>query len=276
MEHDTRLLRALRTLFYPLASVLLKNKVGVAPVVHQLKLAFAEVARKKHGRGGRPATNNKIANLTGMSRKHVGNLLDEVDGEPCKDRISAPVLPHVLAMWCANDEYTDKMGLPRELERGPGVGTLRTLVSEHNYEDDPDQAIEQLLRSGNIRQLDDGRFQLVDRGYYINRDLPALISTFLSPLANTLDKNWDLPLREGLALRIAHTEQLASDKIPMIRRVAKERLTAVLERLDDELSRNETEFDQPMLDVNGVELSMVGVGVYYFEQEKLQDEAALE
>ncbi len=269
MEHNKRLLSALRTLFYPLASVLLKNKVGVAPVMHQLKLAFVEVARKKHGRGGKPATKNMIANLTGMSRKHVADLLDEADDEPCKDQISEPIVPHVLAMWCTTDEYTDELGLPRSLKLGPGAGTLRTLVQENSDVDDPDQAIEQLLLSGNIRRIDDERFELVQRGYYINRDLPVLISTFLSPLANTLDKNWDLPLREGFTMRVAHSEQLAAEKIPMIRRVAKEQLAQLLEQIDDELSRNETNSGQPMVDPSGVELSMVGVGVYYFEQERL-------
>ena len=87
MEHNKRLHGALRTLFYPLAKLLLKNKVGASPVVHQLKLAFVEAARKNHGRDGKPASANKIASLTGMSRKHVGALLEEVENNPSRHTI---------------------------------------------------------------------------------------------------------------------------------------------------------------------------------------------
>ncbi len=269
MEKNKTLLRALRTLFYPLASVLLKNRVAVAPVVHQLKLAFVEAARKKHGRGGNPATKNMIANLTGMSRRHVGNLLEEVNVDPCRDAISDLGESHVLAVWCSNEKFTDARGLPRHLEPGPGPGTLRALIAESTDNDEVDEVLERLLVAGNIRQLDDGKFELVTRVYRLNRDLPKIISRFISPLVHSVDKNWDLPPREGLTMRVTHSDRLESTKLPRIRRVAEEQLALLVERIDDELSRHELSTDQPMVDSNGAKISEVGVGVYYYEKESM-------
>ncbi|MDJ0709008.1 MAG: DUF6502 family protein [Woeseiaceae bacterium] len=267
MENDERLLSALRGLFYPLANLLLKNKVGAAAVVHQLKLAFVEAARDKHGRGGRPAANNMIANLTGMSRRHVGDLLSEVATDPCTDAIALPIESHILSIWCADSDYTDKLGLPRPLDLGPGKGTLRTLVLESTGDHDADEMIERLLQAESIRRRQDEQFELVDRAYMINRDLPRLISLFLSSLASTVDKNWGRPVRDSFTMRVAHSDRLDSEKLAMIRRISKEQLILLLERIDDELCRHEIENGQPMVDENGVELSSVGVGVYYFEKD---------
>ncbi|MDJ0908193.1 MAG: DUF6502 family protein [Woeseiaceae bacterium] len=269
MESDKRLLGALRTLFYPLAGALLKSKVGVVPVIHQLKLAFVEAARDKHGRNGRPATTNKIANLTGMSRQHVRDLLDEAEVDPCRDEISLPNESLVLAAWCTKDDYTDKRGLPVPLELGPGKGTLRTLISESTGTNNIASAIENLLETENIFRRDDGRFELAERVFSINRDLPRIISVFLSSMASTVEKNWGRPKSDSFIIRAAHSRRLNHDKIPMIRRIATEELTRLLERVDDELSRNEADEEQPMIDDNGTELSSVGIGVYYFEKDRL-------
>ncbi len=267
MENDKRLLGALRTLFYPLANVLLKNKVGAAPVIHELKLAFVEAGRDKHGRGNKPASNNMISNLTGMSRPHVRALVDEVIAEPCTDEISAPPESHILTVWCNNEDYTDTLGLPRPLELGPGPGSLRALVSESTDGGKVDEYIERLIRVGSVRRRDDGTFELVNRVFSVIHDLPQIISVFLSTLASTVDKNWGKPMRDGFIMRAAHSDRLDSKKLAMIRRVSEEQLAQLLERIDDELSRHETESEAPTVDANGVELSSIGIGVYYFEKD---------
>ena len=177
MEHNKRLHGALRTLFYPLAKLFLKNKVGVSPVVHQLKLAFVEAARNNCGRNGKPASANRIANLTGMSRKHVGELLSEVEHNPSRHTIAGSDESHILAVWCADEEFRNELGLPRPLELGPGPGSLHALITESVDCPDVDLFVERLLTGGNIRQRDDGRFELTSRVFRINRDWPRIISS---------------------------------------------------------------------------------------------------
>ena len=262
-------MRALRSLFFPLANVLLKNKVGIAPVIHQLKLAFVEAAKKNHGRNGAPATTNKIATLTGMSRSHVSDLLDEASADPCTDEVASLTESQVLAAWSSNEDYIDEFGLPRVLDPGPGKGTYRTLVAETVRDEDADEQMERLLRSGSVRRRDDGRYELTQRMFPLVDDLPRIISVFLSPLASVVDKNWDVPVGDGFLIRVAHSDRVNSKKIAMIRRIATEQSVLLLEHIDDELTRYEEKSAEPMRNSDGAELSRIGIGVYYFEQDKL-------
>ncbi len=267
-ESEARLLWSLRAMFYPFANLLLTNKIGVAPIIQQLKLAFVEAARKNHGTGGKPAATNRISNLTGMSRRHVADLLDDIDSQSLPSELSAPGQSHVLSVWCTNDKYTDELGLPKPLDLGPGPGTMHELISESLVEADTNDVIDSLLSAGCIKRNDEGRFELVERLFPMNRDLPRIISVFLSSMMSTIDKNWSRDKGQGLLMRAAHSDQIDPSRIPAVRRIIREEMSQLLERVDDRLSHYETAAGEPMYDEDGSELAQIGVAVYSFEVDK--------
>ncbi len=267
-DTDTRLLYALRSIFRPLANILLKNRIGIAPIIEQLKLAFVEAARANHGKSGKPATINRIAQLTGMSRQHVSQILEQAKRSPMVESMPLPLEAGVLGTWFGNDKYLDDVGLPKALPLGPGPGTFRSLVEECADAEEAQNTVDSLLKSSAVEVRPDGKIMMTNRAFPICDDLPRILAVWLSPLCSTINKNWGHRVDEGLTLRVAHTRRLDSRKIAVVRRISRERISHFVEEIDDVLCSYEVDNQEPILDTDGNELSRVGVGVYYFEMEK--------
>jgi hypothetical protein len=264
-ETDTRLKYALRSLFRPLANVLLKNRIGIKPIIGQLKLSFVEAARANHGKSGKPATVNMIAQLTGMSRRHVSELLSEIDNNPLPEKLATPVESRVLSLWHSNDEYLDNLGLPRPLLSGPGPGTFRSLVEEVAGLENADDTMRSLLDSEAIEKRADGTIVMTNRVFSINDDLPRIIAVILSPVCSTLDRNWGADLDQKFPSRVAHTTRIDPQKIATVRRISRERIGRFVEEIDDVLCSYETDGKESVADSDVKKSRRVGVGVHYFE-----------
>ena len=264
-EDDTRLLRALRLVFLPLANLMLKNRIGVAPVVEQLKLAYVEAARSNHGRTGKPASVNMISRLCGMSRNHVADLVTRVEHEPDAGDMRLPIESSILSNWLSSEDYLDEQGGPKQLEFGPGHGTFLDLVEGLAPAGEVDVIVESLFRSGNVEKTEEGLAQLVARTYRISRDLPRNLSVSLASLASTIDRNWGKQWGDGFCQRVAHSQNISSRNVAMIRRISKQRIGKFLEEFDDLLCSYESDDNGETTDPEGRELSRLGVGAYYFE-----------
>ena len=264
-ETDTSLRRALRLVFLPLAKLLLKNKIGLAPVVEELKLAYVQAAQSDHGRTGKPASVNMISTLTGMSRNHISNLISQIEKEPIPNNFGIPNESKILGKWFNSDEYLDDLGRPRLLELGPGDGTFYDLVAKSVRPDEVDACMQNLLSSEAIHRTKDDRLELTVRGYRISADLPRLLTIGLATLASTLNKNWGRPRNDGFCQRVAHSGQIGSQNIARIRRMSRERISDFIAEFDDVMCSSEVEGEQDLRNPEGQELAQIGVGAYYFE-----------
>ena len=264
-EADTRLKKALRLVFQPLANLLLKNHIGIAPVVEQLKLAYVDAAQRNHGRGGKPATVNMISNLTGMSRAHVVKLVGQIEQESEKRNFDLPCESSILGRWANSEEYLDELGRPRPLALGPGEGTLHNLVAGSVPLEDVDAVVTDLLSSRNLNKRSDGKFELSDRAFRINTDLPRCLAVFLATFTSTIDRNWGRLDGDVFGLRVAHSGQVGSHNVANVRRMSKQRISEFLEEFDDLLCSFERESNNELINPEGQELSKIGVGAYYFE-----------
>ncbi len=267
-KHDN-VLRALRALFIPLASLLLKDKLTVAMVINELKSAFVEVARREYGGKARPASINRVAELTGMSRKHVSALIAK---SAEMDRPESPRLldsSAVLGVWANSEKYLDSRGTPRELEFGPGPGTFSELVRSVTGEQDVESCLHRFVQAGCVSIQGDKRISLVRR-HYIGKDdnLAHIISLFLVPLATSISQNWNAPLENRHVVRAAHSARIQPDKVGVLRRVSRERLGAFLEDIDDVICSYELSGEEPLVSENGKSLPRIGVAAFYFEIEE--------
>ncbi len=264
-ENDNNLLYALRSLFRPIANLLLKNRVGIGPVVEQLKLAYVEAARDHHGRSGRPASVNRISELTGMSRGHVSDLLSATRGSGSFKKMEYPKEADILAEWATNQNYLDEVGLPRDLDYGPGDGTFISLLTEAVGEQEVEKCTSALLGSNSVVKTGEGKLRFGKRVFPMTRDLPRQVLVSLASLAHTVDWNWNRAKGAGHVQRVAHTGKLDSSKILLVRRVLRERTRAFLEEVDDLICTHECDDSSPMKSPDGHDLARLGLGVYYFE-----------
>lgn len=267
-EEVDKTLQAMRALFVPLASLLLKNGLDTGSVVEQLKVAFVEVARNEHGKGDKPASVNRISEITGLSRKYVSSLLDTASKSIVTDELATPIESIILSTWMNSEEYLDDVGRPRALEVGPGVGTFGELVKAVTGRDASNFYLSKLSRANCVAVQVDDRVALTNRVYSIGDDLPRVIAVALVPLATTMARNWGKSIENAFAQRVSHSAHVNSGKIGMLRRIAKERITTFLGEVDDAISNVETDESETCVNAEGREVSRVGVGAYYFEIEK--------
>lgn len=262
---DSRLRQALRLVFLPLANLLLKNRVDLAPVVEQLKIAYIEAARRNHGRVGKPASVNKISKLTGMSRNYVSNLVSQLERAPDFGDLGRCLESSILGKWASSEEYLDHLGRPRPLKPGPGEGSFHELVARSVPDNEVDAVMADLLSLDNVVKRPDGNIELSDRIFLITTDLPRLLTVCLAPIVDTLDKNWDKSFDNRFGARVAHSDQVGSHSISRIRGMSKQRISKFMEEFDDLLYSLEVEDNEEMQSPEGQKLLRIGVGAYYFE-----------
>ncbi len=268
MSDKQRMRRALRQLFVPLADILLDSRFDVSLVIEELKVAFVESAHRNQGRANRPASINRISAVTGMSRNHVKDLLEQALQSPCSDELATPFESLILGAWTNSEHFQDEVGLPRALSKYGGKGTFEALVSEVVGESDVDSVLGRLLVSQSVRIREDGLVELTGRIYDISRDLPRILACGLSSLATTISRNWANPIDDGFCQRVAHSSRVQSANIPKLRRISKERIAEFLEQVDDILCAYESTEpvdSESACAPEGEKLSRVGVGAYYFE-----------
>lgn len=265
---NNRLLSALRAVFLPLASLAVRQGITAGPVVEQLKIAFVEATRKEHGRAGKPASVNRTAQLTGLGRKQISDLLQKSSEAIPLSEMLLTGEATILSKWWTSPEFLNDVGLPTELEMGPGPGSFTDLVSKATGSDSALTYLGRLKAGGSIEILDDGRIQAIRREHMLEQDLSRIISIGLASLAETISRNWSVQAPADFCQRTAHTRSIKSSKVPAMRRISRERIHILLENIDDLIASFEADDDEPIINPEGHELLEVGVGAYYFEIEK--------
>lgn len=263
-----RLLSALKAVFVPLASLVVRQGFTAGPVVEQLKIAFVEAARKEHGRAGKPASVNRISQVTGLGRKQVSELLRRSSEAIPREDMLLTVEATILSKWWTMPEYLNELGQPIVLEMGPGLGSFADLVTKATGSDSVLPYLGKLKAGGSIEILEDGRIKAIKREHRLEQDLARIICIGLASLAETISRNWRGHATENFCQRTAHTRSIKSSKVPAMRRISRERIHDLVENIDDMISGLESDDEEPIINPEGRKLLEVGVGAYYFEIEK--------
>jgi len=255
---------ACRRLLRPVIRILLRLGISWKEFAEIAKLVFVEIAREDYGVHGRPTNASRVALMTGLSRREVGEIRKRLDGETPmaiepKSRIS-----RVLTGWHKDPEFSDD-GRPRELDEAE----FRRLT--HRYAGDiPDRAItKEMLDLGLMEAAADGRYRAMRRDYLrdaadadIVRHMGQALHDHGVSLAHNLDPERSEGWFEGIASN-SHMPRGAAEKLNVL---LQQEGQAFLERMDAWLSEHELDASPGTGNRNGKEaVSRIGVGVYLFE-----------
>lgn len=247
---------ALLAAIRPLASMLLHFGVGYREFAEICKTAFVQAATEEFGLRGRPTNVSRVAAMTGLTRKEVRRLRDEVAGQDLPP-VTAPNRPaEVLHAWHTDPRFSDD-GEPRPLYWDAPEPSFVSLIRSCAG-DLPAGAIRaELRRVGAIAETEDGQL-LATRRHIIpptaDQKLIEGITWGLRPLAGTIAHN----VAGNGAPRFQRFVE--SRHIPVARRKALEaelrtRLEAFSEEVDDHLAAEQRDADPAV---------MLGVGLYYY------------
>jgi len=263
-----QLAAALRAIFRPLASILLREKFDARSVIRVVKAAFVDAASRDYGKKGTQASVSKVSRLTGLSRKDVKRIRDEFAEEKPVHESFGPDEADVLSFWYTQGDYLDKDGYPKTLEFGPGPGSFVQLVQDALRTSRAGDIMDRLLKAECIFVTNEGKVQAVKRELDTSRDMPKMLLESIGSLTNTLEKN----SREGgprhLTQRVVYITSIDPKKVDAARRAMRDRVIRFTEELDDYLVALEAEEPAPFFDREGNELVRIGVGTHCFEIEK--------
>lgn len=267
---STALAAALVRMLRPLVKLLLKRGVSFKAFSDIAKWVFVNVAEQDFGLGGRKNSMSRVSVLTGLSRKEVAKLFSL--NEP-RDRESSETynrLTRVITAWSRDREFTNKRGGPASLEiKGNGT-SFSELVRRYSGDMTPRAMLDELLRVGAVKMLQDGRVKLMMRTYVpgsgdgvkihiLGRDVGLLIATIDHNLHNTETAEGDNPFFQRKVLY----DNLPAEALPEFRIMTAENAQRLLEKFNAWLVERDRDSNP---ELKGTGRYVAGVGIYYFEE----------
>ncbi|NNF62528.1 MAG: hypothetical protein HKO55_07645 [Gammaproteobacteria bacterium] len=175
-EPDSKsyVLRACRVMLRPIIRMLLKSGIVHRDMLKVTREVYVDVARREFGLGGRPTSISRTALLTGLARKEVRRIADQIEAgggavfEPGnQDRIA-----RVLSGWFQDTDYLDDDGLPRPLPADGLPPSFASLKARYGGDVPASAILRELLNCGTVQKNDDGLLQPVYRNYRPNPAKP--------------------------------------------------------------------------------------------------------
>ena len=257
-------------LLRPLVRLLLRHAVPFGAFQEIAKRAYVDVALKDFAIPGKKPSAARASILTGLTRKDVQRLLTEPEPDAAETSERYNRAARVLSGWLRDPNFHDAAGKPRPLSTD-GVGDFPQLARLYSGDMPARAVLDELLRVGAVRRLEDQRIEPVARGYLpigSSVDKLQILGTDVADLIETIDHN----LTDGAAYprfqRKVMYLRIRVDDLPAFRSLSAAKAQALLEQLDTWLA--EHDIDAPHENPQ-VPHARVGLGVYYFE-ERLEDE----
>ena len=274
MEGDTHktLYESFRTLFRPLARILIRNGVAFGTLSEWAKKVYVDVAFEEFGESGKKQTISRVSALTGVFRKEVKRLheLDEEADEGSAQRYNRAI--RVISGWVNDAKYQEGIGVPRELPVEGDKGSFAALVKEYSG-DIPTKAMLSVLKAaGTVSETADGNIRLEQNAFIPSddqQDKIHILGTDVSELIETIDHNITAESDDLRFQRKVSNISVHADALPVFRNLSAQKSQELLEELDAWLARNEIhpkdeEFDD--------KARYVSLGIYYYDRPAKTDD----
>jgi len=267
-EIRDQILQALLLALKPIARALLHAGIGHREFVEISKCAFVDTATKDYGLRGRPTNISRVAVMTGLTRKEVRRIRDKMDGDEFVAVVRTTPLGEILHRWYTNPEYLGADGKPRDLDFEGSHHSFSELVKRFGGDIPPGAMRTELKRIRAVTELDNGKLKVLKRnvsGLDVHDRLIFGLAKMIYPSAATLAHNTAPNRLESWPHRSVATKYVREEDLPRLRRISADRITAFTESIDDLFVAYETLYEKGG---NTEPTRAVGVGVFYFEEDK--------
>jgi len=262
-----QILDAFFVVLRPIAKILLRYGIGFHEFAEIAKSAFVDVASSEHGIRGRPTNISRVAVMTGLTRKEVRRIRDQIETQQHTVVSRTTPLWDVLHYWHADDDFIDADGGPITLPFHGAENSFENLVRKYGGDIPAGAMRTELKRVGAVIESDEGELKVVMRSFRPAGDLDVLVNSLIHgvyPLLSTVCHNTDAD-RDGAtrAQRIAFSQNIKQAYLPIIRRTCLDRIHDFTKAIDDSFIGYEKlggEIEPTD------ETKTVAVGVFYFEE----------
>lgn len=273
-EAQRQILSAFLVVLKPIARILLRFGIGFREFSEIAKIAFVEVATSDFGIRGRPTNISRVAVMTGLTRKEVRRLRDKLKDGTHNLVVKPTPLWDVLHHWHSEQEFNDNLGKPAALPFAGEEGSFTSLVKRFGGDIPAGAMRTELKRVGAVKELQDGKLELLRRTFRAEEDHSALVASLIHaafPMMATINHNASVIDGEGKGWPeyVTYTQSVRSSDTPRLRRITSDRMKEFAESIDDLFMAYETLYDQdvPSNDNDG---GTIAVGMFYFEDHEAE------
>lgn len=266
------LLKALR----PIARLLMKAGIGYREFAEISKCAFVDVATTDYGLRGRPTNISRVAVMTGLTRKEVKRLRQKISSgsQIVLDKVIPPA--EIIQKWHSDPKFLDDQDRPRILAFDGESPSFTELVKKFGGDIPPGAMRTELKRVGAVVESDDGYLTVVKRYFRPvgeHAQLQRALGQAMYGIASTMNHNLGQAEDKSWIERIAFSQSIRESDLNRVKRISSDRAGEFVESINDLFSAYETIYsDEPP--VQQADLTVVGVGVYYFEVDESEGEFA--
>jgi len=265
-KHLKPLSAAVLRLLRPLVRILLRNGVSYSTFADFVKWVYVDVASKEFDIKGRKQSTSRVSVITGLSRKEVMRvrLLPRPDDRATTEKYNRAA--RVIAAWRRDENFLDAEGKPAPLPMAGSDVSFSELVKRFSGDVPVRATLDELIRVGAVKRLEDGRVCLLTRTYvpaHSDADKLHILGTDVALLISTIDHNLNpTPTGPFFQRKVAYNN-LPDEILPDFRKHSAKRAQSFLESLDRWLSLRDRDVT-PM--VKGTGRNQAGIGIYYFEE----------
>ena len=257
---------SIMTLMRPLARILLRNGIPFRTFAEMAKRTYVKAASDDFAIEGRKVSVSRVSVITGLSRKEISrvNATDEAYDNLSVERYNRAA--RVITGWVMDVRFHDEFGDPKELPVEDGEISFAELVRLYSG-DVPTRAIlDELVRVGAVERVEGGPIRLIERAYIPQTgeiDKIGILGMDVADLISTIDHNLKNGREEPLFQRKVSYDNLPTEAIPELRRLAAKQGQELLEFLNRWMLEHDRDINP---DMEGTGKARAGVGVYYFEE----------
>jgi len=262
-----QILDAFFVVLRPIAKILLRYGIGFHEFAEVAKSAFVDVATTEYGIRGRPTNISRVAVMTGLTRKEVRRLRDQVADGRHSLVVKTTPLTTVLHRWNSEEEFLDADGRPAVLSFSGGQSSFSSLVKKFGGDIPPGAMRTELKRVQAIVEDSQGKLRAVRRVVHPNVEHEYLVMALMHSayaLLSTIAHNTDPDKKDiNWAQMTTYTRDITVSNFPKLKRISLDRLTDHAKSFDDMFMAYEQLSDEELTPENSV---AVAVGFYYFEE----------
>ncbi|QKI89476.1 DUF6502 family protein [Thiomicrorhabdus xiamenensis] len=161
---------ALKSILKPLIKLLLSKGITYTSLLEALKQIYIEVAEESFKLEEKRLTDSRISLLTGIHRKEVKRLRENLSDELSEPEIKAGVSAAIIALWQASEDYTDENHKPRVLPRSGEKPSFESLVYDVSKDKHFRSVLDDWLHQGLVTQDKNNQVSLCVESFVPDKD----------------------------------------------------------------------------------------------------------
>lgn len=265
----TQFLSAVRRLLRPVVRQLIDYGIAYPSVAHLLKQLYVEVAESEFPLAFKRQTDSRLAAVTGIHRKEIGQLR-RLGFEESMVRVEDTPMTHVIGRWMAGPPYATAEGvaLPLLYESVDGrVPTFVKLVQSLGIDLPPRTVLDEMLRVRAADLRGDGTVALLEQAYIPPSGVEGkltLLGSDPAELFTTIVGNIHNPETPRLQRKVVY-DNIGADALSEIRQKAAQLGEEFLRRANTLVAAYDRDRTP---DAPGGRRSRVVLGIYFFDREE--------